>query len=122
MSGDLELTLPEYCGFTVSMDAMSSDFTSDFPTTMQNGNHIYGDGSCSISIDAMSGDVAIRKGADAAYAATCTDALCTIASHHHDWGNCTDTECTDASHNHLWNTCATENCTEESHHHSNHHK
>lgn len=61
-SGDLDLTLPESCGFTVSMDAMSSDFTSDFPTTTVNGNHVYGDGSCRINIEAMSGDVTIRKG------------------------------------------------------------
>lgn len=32
MSGDLTLTLPEGAGFTVSLDAMSSDFSSDFPT------------------------------------------------------------------------------------------
>ena len=32
MSGDLALTLPEDAGFTVSLDAMSSDFSSDFPT------------------------------------------------------------------------------------------
>lgn len=62
MSGDLDITLPDYCGFTVSMDAMSSNFSSEFPTTTVNGNHVYGDGSCRISIDAMSGDVTIRKG------------------------------------------------------------
>lgn len=62
MSGDLDLILPEYCGFTVTMDAMSSDFSSEFPTTISNGSHIYGDGECRISVDAMSGDVTIRKG------------------------------------------------------------
>lgn len=62
MSGDLDLTLPENCGFTVSMDAMSSDFSSDYETTTSNGHHIHGDGSCRINIDAMSGDVAIHKG------------------------------------------------------------
>ena len=61
-SGDLDLTLPENCGFTVSLDALSSDFSSEFPTTQSNGDHVYGDGSCRISIDAMSGDVTIRKG------------------------------------------------------------
>lgn len=62
MSGDLDLTLPEDCGFTVSMDAMSSEFHSDFETTTSNGHHVHGNGSCSINVDAMSGDVTIRKG------------------------------------------------------------
>lgn len=62
MSGDLDITLPEDCGFTVSTDGLSSDFSSDFPTSMKNGNHVYGDGSCRIDVDAMSGDVTIRKG------------------------------------------------------------
>jgi len=61
MSGDLELTLPDNTGFSVSMDAMSSTFFSDFPTTIQNGIYIYGDGSCRIQVDAMSGDVSIYK-------------------------------------------------------------
>lgn len=61
-SGDLDLTLPEDCGFTVSMDGLSTDFSSDFATTSRNGNHIYGDGRCKITVDGMSGDVIIRKG------------------------------------------------------------
>lgn len=62
MSGDIDLTLPAETGFTVKMEAMSSDFYSEFPTTMQNGNYIHGDGRCQIRIDAMSGDVTIRTG------------------------------------------------------------
>lgn len=62
MSGDLDITLPEDCGFTVTMNAMSSDFSSDFETVTTNGAHVHGDGSCRINIDAMSGDVIIRKG------------------------------------------------------------
>lgn len=61
MSGDLDLTLPSDCGFTVSMNAMSSDFSSDFETTTHNGNHVHGNGACRINVDAMSGDVIIRK-------------------------------------------------------------
>lgn len=64
MSGDLDLTLPEDCGFTVSMDAMSSDFYSDFKTTSSKGHHVHGDGRCRIDIDAMSGDVSIHKGSN----------------------------------------------------------
>lgn len=63
MSGDLDITLPEDCGFTVSMDGMSSDFSSDFQTTTTNGHYVHGDGSCRINVEAMSGDVTIRKGA-----------------------------------------------------------
>ena len=61
MSGDLELALPEDAGFTVDMDTMSGDFTSEFPTTTKNGGHICGDGRCKILVNAMSGDVTIRK-------------------------------------------------------------
>lgn len=61
MSGDLDITLQEDCGFTVSTEGLSSDFISDFPTTMKNGNRVYGDGSCRIDVDALSGDVTIRK-------------------------------------------------------------
>lgn len=64
MSGDLELYLPEDCGFTLDMQAMSSDFYSDFPTTMSGEYHVYGDGNCRINVNAMSGQVAIYKTAD----------------------------------------------------------
>lgn len=62
MSGDLDITLPEDCGFTATMDTMSGDFSSDFQTTISNGKYSYGNGSCRISVNAMSGDVTIRKG------------------------------------------------------------
>lgn len=64
-SGDLRLTLPENCGFTVDLDALSGDFTSDFATAQQNGSYVFGDGSCKISVSAMSGDVIIYKGSAA---------------------------------------------------------
>lgn len=63
VSGDLDLTLPEDCGFTVSVDTGSGGFSSDFATTTQNGNYVYGDGSCRINVSGVSGDVTIRKGA-----------------------------------------------------------
>ena len=71
MSGDLFLTLPEDCGFSVDMNAMSSDFSTDFETVTTNGRHVHGDGSCRIDIEAMSGDVCIYKH--------------TGESHHSDW-------------------------------------
>lgn len=61
MSGDLDITLPTDTGFTLSMNAMSSDFSSDFETSMKNGNYVCGDGRCRINVDCMSGDVTIRK-------------------------------------------------------------
>ncbi len=69
MSGDLELTLPENAGFTVSMDALSSDFFSDFPTTAQYGSQICGDGKCRIDVSGLSGDITIRKCADSSHTA-----------------------------------------------------
>jgi len=62
MSGDLDITLPEDCGFTATMDTMSGDFSSDFQTTVFNGKYSYGNGSCRIDVNVMSGDVTIRKG------------------------------------------------------------
>lgn len=61
MSGELDLTLPEDAGFTVKMDGMSNDFTSDFPTTLRNGSHVCGNGSLLIDVDGMSSSVTIRK-------------------------------------------------------------
>ena len=61
MSGDLDLALPEDCGFTLSIDSVSSDFSSEFDTVLSRGNHVRGDGSCRIDIEAMSGSVSIRK-------------------------------------------------------------
>ena len=62
-SGDLDVTLPADAGFTVTLDAMSSDFESDFDTTRRNGSYIAGNGRCRIEVDGMSGDVTVRKGA-----------------------------------------------------------
>lgn len=61
MSGDLELTLPEDTGFTVSLDGLSTSFSSEFEASTYNKKHIYGDGRCQINVDAMSGDVTILK-------------------------------------------------------------
>ncbi len=63
MSGNLEICLPPDAGFTLAMDTMHKDFSTDFKTTLSNGNHVCGDGRCYIQVDALSGDVTIRKGA-----------------------------------------------------------
>ena len=62
VSGDLDVTLPADAGFTVTLDAMSSEFQSDFDTTMRNDSYIGGNGRCRIDVDAMSGEVTVRKG------------------------------------------------------------
>ena len=83
MSGDLTLTLPEDAGFTVSLDAMSSDFSSDFPTVKKNKSYVCGDGHCKIDISAMSGDIAILKSVKTDAAEPCTIPDCTDPAHDH---------------------------------------
>ena len=62
-SGDLEVTLPADAGFTVTLDALSSDFRSDFDTIRRNNSYVAGNGRCRIDVDAMSGEVTVRKAA-----------------------------------------------------------
>lgn len=61
-SGDLELWLPADCGFTLMLDALSGNLSTDFNTTVSGDDrYISGDGSCIIDVDAMSGHVRIMK-------------------------------------------------------------
>lgn len=63
MDGNLDITLPEDCGFALSMEGMSKSFHSGFyGTENRNGIHTYGDGRCRIKVDGMSCEVTIRKG------------------------------------------------------------
>lgn len=62
VSGRLELTLPEDCGFTADLDSVSGRVSSDFGTTSSGDTHIYGDGACRIEVDSVSGDILIHKG------------------------------------------------------------
>ena len=113
MSGDRTLTLPEDAGFTVSLDAMSSDFSSDFTTVKKNKSYVCGDGHCKIEVSAMSGDVAILKSVKAAAAEPCTIPGCTDPAHDHNTDNtlCTTPDCTDPTHDHH---------TDADHHEENH--
>lgn len=64
MSGDLELTLPEDCGFTVTMDGLSSHFSTDFAySEHRDRTYVSGDGACRIDVDGISSDVYIHKAA-----------------------------------------------------------
>jgi len=105
-SGNLELKLPEGCGFTCSMDTLSGRFTSDLDTVHKNGSYVYGDGACSIHVNAMSGDINI-------HGHTYENPMDTIPY-------CTDPACTNPNHDHSA-VCTDEDCTDNSHGHTNHH-
>lgn len=61
VSGNLDLTLPEDSGFTVEMNSASGQLHSDFDAAGGHGNYRYGNGSCKIEVDGLSGNVTIRK-------------------------------------------------------------
>lgn len=66
ISGDLELTLPSDCGFTIDRDTLSGGTNIEFDvgTTAerQDGRLVYGDGACSIEINGLSASIHIYKG------------------------------------------------------------
>lgn len=62
VSGDLNLTLPEGCGFTLDKDTVSGRFSSELETMEKNGKIVHGDGSCEIEVEGISSSVHIRKG------------------------------------------------------------
>ena len=62
MSGDLNLTLPTGCGFTVKKDTLSGSCTIEQDTVEQNGKLVHGDGSCEIKVSGLSSSVHIREG------------------------------------------------------------
>lgn len=61
MSGKMDLTLPDDCGFTAVFDGLSGKLNSDFSTTLVGGSQVYGDGACYIQADSMSGNLTIHK-------------------------------------------------------------
>ena len=64
LSGNLEIILPEDSGFTLDLDTMSGSLDSDFTYGKHEDTYICGDGTCSITVSAMSGDVQILKGVE----------------------------------------------------------
>lgn len=60
-SGDLDLTLPENCGFTAELESLSGRLNTDFDVSRTGKGLVSGDGSCRIDMSAMSGDVYIHK-------------------------------------------------------------
>ncbi len=61
VSGDMTVTLPDGLGFTVELDSTSGDLHTALPTDNRNGKLVYGDGSCQIHAETVSGDVNINK-------------------------------------------------------------
>lgn len=108
MSGDLDITLHEGVGFTVDLDGLSTEFHSEFGYSQnKNGSYIRGDGKCRITMDAMSGDIYIRKytTADAVPESTVAgespSASGNFSSHHHTESCTTDPDsCPDNSPHH----------------------
>lgn len=65
-SGDMEIVLPSYSGFTCKLDSMNGSFETDFPIMKKdNSTYVCGEGDLVIDVSAMSGDVRILKGIDA---------------------------------------------------------
>ena len=62
-SGDLNLTLPEDCGFTVMLDTLSGSCSAEQDTVKRDEKLIHGDGACKIEVDGLSSSVHIRKAA-----------------------------------------------------------
>ena len=56
---ELELYLPEDCGFLVQMDGLSCSFHSDLDYTRGNGDYRYGDSHCKVNVDGLSCDITI---------------------------------------------------------------
>lgn len=61
ISGDLEIVLDGQLGFTAQIDSVSGSVRSDFPTSVSNDIHTYGDGSIQIEAETVSGGIRIRK-------------------------------------------------------------
>lgn len=60
-SGSLSLKLPKGAGFAVALDSLSGKLDSDFPTTLDGGRYLCGDGACKIEMESMSGGVTVNQ-------------------------------------------------------------
>lgn len=67
ISGDICLTLPKDCGFTVDRESLSGRTECDFPVVNDGKHFSYGSGSCRIEIDGVSGDLTLRQGNEHAH-------------------------------------------------------
>ena len=62
LSGDLDLTLPKGCGFTLDKDSLSGSCIIEQDTTDRDGKLTHGDGACEIEVDGLSASLNIRQG------------------------------------------------------------
>ena len=62
VSGKMDITLPSNAGFTLKMEGLSQNFTSEFETTYQNKRYVCGNGACKIDVEGVSSSVTLRKG------------------------------------------------------------
>jgi DUF4097 and DUF4098 domain-containing protein YvlB len=60
-SGDVALTLNESGGFTLKFDTVSGELRSDIALSVQGETYVSGNGSGSIKVDTVSGDLEIKK-------------------------------------------------------------
>ena len=60
-SGSLSLKLPKHAGFAVALDSLSGKLHSDFPTTLDGGRYLCGDGACKIEMNSLSGGVTVNQ-------------------------------------------------------------
>lgn len=60
VSGKLTITLPEDATYTADLDTVSGRISSEF-SPEYNGSHTYGDGTCRIEADTVSGNIIIQK-------------------------------------------------------------
>ena len=60
-SGSLSLKLPKGAGFAVALDSLSGKLDSDFPTTLDGGRYLCGDGACKIEMESLSGGVTVNQ-------------------------------------------------------------
>lgn len=59
MGCDLELILPEGCGFTVNTSGLNCDLNTQLSLEEKNGNRIHGNGECAININGMGCSISI---------------------------------------------------------------
>lgn len=62
VSGKMDITLPSNAGFTLKIEGLSQNFTSEFETTYQNKRYVCGNGACKIDVEGVSSSVTLRKG------------------------------------------------------------
>lgn len=60
-SCEIDVTLPQGCGFLVEMSGLSCSFHSDLSGVSQGDRYTYGDQHCKIQVDGLSCDVTIRE-------------------------------------------------------------